>query len=543
MDKSLENLRYWVEPAHPMIVRLYDDLVSIYRNIKENYQKEIDASFDRASQQLGFVITTTVPVTLEVGENGDIKNLNISSERLKGTIFEKELSRSIEAMKRGMPAVPATSAGEKGAAAQKLSISPGTYNFALFWYDAIRLRLRTDWMEPAQPVYMLASELMGSTRPMYDQSETTRSSLTDLSFEHQEPAHRLDKGRLIAMERAVLIAAIDEAYPELKLGERIGMFERSTSKPSPDPWTQAMAEIGSILNRYGYQGQAVPGVKEPAHMAPGSLAGGAPSQQAMAEIGEVISRLRGLGPGIREPAHIGPAFQAQGLQSDPSRLALSEVAGVLSRYGLSGQIGPGIREPAHVGPDVFGPHPDPWRQAVSEISSVISRYGLSGRIGTDVSGPQPEPWRQAITEISDVLGRYGISRPTISGRSQPGAMVPGVREPAHMMPGQAGIPAELGRQVMSEVSGRLNQYSPYALSMPQIMGELDDVLSRFGPHPEPWRQAAMNEIAQRLSRFGNQPVPASQAISEIESTLARYMIGPGIKEPAHMGPFNPGLFR
>lgn len=114
MDKSLENLRYWVEPAHPMIVRLYDDLVSIYRNIKENYQKEIDASFDRASQQLGFVITTTVPVTLEVGENGDIKNLNISSERLKGTIFEKELSRSIEAMKRGMPAVPATSAGEKG---------------------------------------------------------------------------------------------------------------------------------------------------------------------------------------------------------------------------------------------------------------------------------------------------------------------------------------------------------------------------------------------------------------------------------------------
>lgn len=448
-----------------------------------------------------------------------------------------------------MQAAVAASAGEKAAAAQKSSISPGTYNLALLWYDAIKLRLRADWMEPAQPVYRLASELMGSQHPMHEMQAEAKQP----GFEHQEDARWLDRSRLIAMERAVLIAAIDEAYTELKLGERIGMFERNTSKPSPDPWTQAMAEIGSILNRYGYQGQ---GVKEPVHMAPGSLAGAAPSQQAMAEIGEVLSRLRGLGPGIREPAHVGPVFQAQGLQTqglqiDPQRQALSEVAGVLSRYGLSGQM-PGVREPAHMTPNM-GPLPNPWMQAVSEISSVLSRYGLSGQIGPgvrepahvgpEVFGPLPDTWKQALTEVGDVLGRYGISRPTISGMSQPAAMAPGVREPAHMMPGQAGIPAQLGRQVLSEVAGRLNQYSPYALSMPQIMGELDDVLSRFGPSPEPWRQAAMNEIAQRLSRFGNQPVPASQALSEIESALARHMIGPEIKEPADMGPSNPGSFR
>jgi hypothetical protein len=122
-------------------------------------------------------------------------------------------------------------------------------------------------------------------------------------------------------------------------------------------------------------------------------------------------------------------------------------------------------------------------------------------------------------------------------------MVPGVREPAHMMPGHSGIPAELGRQIISEITGRLNQYSPYALSMPQIMGELESVLSKLGPQPEPWVQAALSEIAQRLSGYGNQPVPASQAISEIESTLARLMMGPGIGEPEHMGPFNAGSFR
>ncbi len=134
-NKTLENMRYCVEPVHPMAVRLYSDLVTIYRFVKDNYQKEIDAAFDRASQQIGFVVTTTVPVMLEVGEGGAIKSLSMGSESLKNTPFEKEIPAVFDLKKNGE---------------NKLSVSPGVYNLALFWYEAVKLRLRTDWMEPAQ---------------------------------------------------------------------------------------------------------------------------------------------------------------------------------------------------------------------------------------------------------------------------------------------------------------------------------------------------------------------------------------------------------
>ena len=73
-----------------MVIKLFDDLVAIYRFVKDTYQKDVDAAFDRASQQIGFVVTTTVPVMLEVGEGGALKSLSMGSECLKGTALEKE---------------------------------------------------------------------------------------------------------------------------------------------------------------------------------------------------------------------------------------------------------------------------------------------------------------------------------------------------------------------------------------------------------------------------------------------------------------------
>ena len=132
-----------------MVVKLYSDLVAIYRFVKDNYQKEIDAAFDKASQQIGFVVTTTVPVMLEVGEGGAIKSLSMGSECLKSTALEKEIMVVFDAKKKGE---------------NKINVSAGVYNLALFWYEAVKLRLRTDWMEPAHPVYQLQSELMGMSR-------------------------------------------------------------------------------------------------------------------------------------------------------------------------------------------------------------------------------------------------------------------------------------------------------------------------------------------------------------------------------------------
>jgi hypothetical protein len=67
-DKVFSRLRDFVEPAHPAVVRLYDDLLDIYRRIREVAQKDIDSGFHRAARQIGYVVTATIPVTLEIGE-------------------------------------------------------------------------------------------------------------------------------------------------------------------------------------------------------------------------------------------------------------------------------------------------------------------------------------------------------------------------------------------------------------------------------------------------------------------------------------------
>lgn len=212
-EKEFARVRDWVEPAHPMVVKLYDDLLAIYTHIREKYQTEVDKAFDRVSRQIGFVVTTTVPVVFEVGDKGIVKRISMGAEHLQDTLFDRELTTALKKL-MGHP-IPLVSAG--------------TYKLYLLWFEALKLKLRTDWMEPAhfrmqRFVSRIRPELVARVRP-----------------EVREPAHWFDPGTAIAAEEAVLISVIDEVYPELRLADRIASYRE-------------------VLRR-----QVRPEVREPAH--------------------------------------------------------------------------------------------------------------------------------------------------------------------------------------------------------------------------------------------------------------------------------------
>ncbi len=411
VNDSLENLRYWVEPAHPMVIKLRDDLVAIYRLVKDRFQKEIDAAFDRGSQQIGFVVTTTVPVTLELGEGGFIKSLGLGSDCLKGTALEKELLAVFERMIKGNI---------------KTGASSGIYNIALFWYDAVNLKLRTDWMEPAHPAFRLQSELMGLRRspqsargmdmltrphpwlepvhhgpwcrpwmepahphmpwmepahphmpwlepvhhgpwyrpwmepahhhmpwlepahPVFQPSDLQK--IQERRYEHTEPSQYLSRVHQMIIEKTVLVSAIDEVYPELKLGERLNQaqYAMTPTLPLPPP--------------------------------------------------------RAAWPGVREPAHM--------MAADPW---------------------------------LQGPTPYPWRPIMDEIARLLERYG-----------PQPLPWRyHLLSEIADVLARYSYGMLNPQPLPPRVAAFPGVREPAHPM---AAMQPDMSRQLLAELALILQRY-------------------------------------------------------------------------------------
>lgn len=193
-EPIFRTLRDWTEPAHPGVVRLYDELIQIYQEMRKQ-QGKIDAAFDKVASQIGFVVTTTLPVRIELDANGAVKSAALDGDALRGTLFEKELAPFVGSLKeRAFKGVPA-----------------GTFRFYLIWYDALRLKLRRDWMEPAHV-------LQGVLNTLVSQSAERRVGIPP---EVGEPAHWFDPGFAIAIEDVVVISAIDETYPELKLAERI----------------------------------------------------------------------------------------------------------------------------------------------------------------------------------------------------------------------------------------------------------------------------------------------------------------------------------
>ena len=212
--------RDWVEPAHPVIVEQFDDLVNIYRAIREAFQERIDATFDAASRQIGFVVTTTLPITVLIGAGGKITKMAFTAKNLEGTLFEREFAPVFKE-------ITGKSTGK---------VKAGDFNLQLLWFEALKLKLKTDFMEPAHFHWMEPAHFPSAgIRPDILQQLTTR-----VPPEVQEPAHWFDAGIALGKEEEVLISAIDEVYPELKLADRVG--------------------ASRLESRF-----RVPGIREPAH--------------------------------------------------------------------------------------------------------------------------------------------------------------------------------------------------------------------------------------------------------------------------------------
>lgn len=215
-ENTVSMLKHWIEPAHPGIVRLHDDLLEIYKFIRQK-QERFDDIFDGLAKDIGFVVTTSVAVTLEM-KNNAIQKAEMGAEHLRQTMFKRVLEPL------------------KGGTVEK--VADGTYNIYVIWFGALRLKLRADWMEPAhfrtewmEPAHfsdrlinVIQQQLFGKTRP-----------------DIREPAHWFDPGIAISEIDVVQIAALDFVYPELYLAKHIGAYR--------DRLRAAIA----------------PGVREPAH--------------------------------------------------------------------------------------------------------------------------------------------------------------------------------------------------------------------------------------------------------------------------------------
>jgi hypothetical protein len=185
----------WVEPAHPSVIRNYEDLVAVYRAMKER-QEQIDRAFDEVAAQIGFVVTTTIPVHVTVEQHGAVKSVELD-KTLRGTMFEKAFG--------GM--VGEFAGGVFGKA------SPGSYRFYLIWYDALALKLRRDWIEPAHVLQAVASQVA--------RQSLSRIDVASVIPECCEPAQWFDPSITLAVEDVLSISAISQVYPELRLAERV----------------------------------------------------------------------------------------------------------------------------------------------------------------------------------------------------------------------------------------------------------------------------------------------------------------------------------
>ncbi len=263
----MARFRDWVEPAHPAVVQQFDDLRDIYKVLRESLQADIDQAFDKIARQIGFVVTTTVPVTMEVGEGGKIGQVALSSRNLDGTIFEREFAPIFKKI--------------SGKSLGRSKVAGGNYQLILIWFDALKLKLKHDWVEPAH--------FRGIRTEIAEEAIKVRPEV-------QEPAHWFDAGIALALEEELLIDVIDEIYPELRLADRVA--------------------IGRAESR-----KLIPGVREPAHF-----------RRVIEDLIETRIDRSKLIPGVREPAHFR---KISDLFEDPEKLQmLTELATLLRKLGF-----------------------------------------------------------------------------------------------------------------------------------------------------------------------------------------------------------------
>lgn len=204
------NIRDWVEPAHPGVIRQYETIVALYTMIRDRAQPQIDDAFDRVSRQIGYLVATTVPVTIEVGETRSIDALEVGGEQLKGTMFE-------EAIGKALADLPKQQLGQG---------EPGRYDLFAIWHAALKLKLRKDWMEPA---HVLIDQLLQRG------ASAGAAARVQIGPGIREPAHFFDPSIRLSIEDLVLVSALDEVYPDIHLGERIASDRLAVSARAVSP--------------------------------------------------------------------------------------------------------------------------------------------------------------------------------------------------------------------------------------------------------------------------------------------------------------------
>ncbi len=201
---------FHMEPAHPGVIKLQQDLVTIYQMIRERFQAGIDKQFDQVSRQIGFVVTTTLPVTFEM-KGREVKG-GLAAENMGGTLFEQAFQPAFKEIGQAF-------AGQ---------VDDGTYLLYLFWYEALKLKLHTDWLEPAHIFWMEPAHpgQFGTALP----GTTLRQAALRPGV--REPAHWFRPDIQLEVQEALVITAIDEVYPELQLVQRIQKARQAINVPS-----------------------------------------------------------------------------------------------------------------------------------------------------------------------------------------------------------------------------------------------------------------------------------------------------------------------
>jgi hypothetical protein len=254
------------------LVRQYEDLVAILKYIRDKGQEVIDQSFDKVSSKIGFVVATTVPVTAEVGKDGKIDNLKMRGQHLEGTLFDEIM----------LPALSEKIKGKQISVAKGSALSKGHYDFYVLWFDALKLKLGAgQFRPPPEPAHFRLAAELARFRPPPEPAHAFRPPPEPAHFHlteelaqflrgsaasflgrfrpPPEPAHWFNPGDLITQEEEVLIVALDEVYPELRLVERISASRHGEEVmlnpqplppsplvealvkilgPSPDPWRE-----------------------------------------------------------------------------------------------------------------------------------------------------------------------------------------------------------------------------------------------------------------------------------------------------------------
>ncbi len=242
VDEGLFNYRPPPEPIHPVTIKYREDIRQIYRLLKEKYQEKINAAFDRAARQIGFVVVSTLPCQIEVAD-GKITKASLNAANLKGTIFEHELTPVLESIK----------------VEKLLTISNGKFDFYLIWSSALMMILEYLWMEPAQFLYKYGSLINPTAAQM-----PNATVMSQTVMEAMEPAHWFEPGVKISTSEAIQLSVIDEVYPELHLSERIAKIKTK------------LAKVGSEM-------------KEPAHYKVQSKV--TPPDEVLQQIKKLISQL------------------------------------------------------------------------------------------------------------------------------------------------------------------------------------------------------------------------------------------------------------